>query len=253
MDNNTTTNPTRPIGPLVPNYTPGETPTPTTLSGTHVTLAPLHPSHAPALFPLLSGLTNAPLWDYMFAGPFASTSYAAFLSHITTCSNSQDPLYFVILCNTTHQPLGLISYLRIDPPNRVLEIGNITFAPTLQRTTGATEAIYLLLRHTFEVLQYRRCEWKCNALNEASKRAAARLGFVHEGVFRKHMVVKGRSRDTWWASMLAEEDWERGGVRRGFEVWLGEGNFDGVGRQRRGLEGWGGGFPGRGEVIDLGA
>jgi len=227
------TDTSRPIGLPVLNHTPGQVPEPTTLTGAHVILSPLSPSHAPSLFPLLSGDANAPLWDYMFAGPFASTAYANFLTHTRTCAASTDPLYWTILSSATHAPLGLISYLRIDASNRVLEIGNISFSHVLQRTTGATEAVYLLLRHAFETLGYRRCEWKCNSLNAPSIRAAGRLGFTHEGVFRKHMVVKGRNRDTWWASIV-DDDWE--GVKRGFEAWLAPGNFDGEGRQRRRLE-----------------
>lgn len=126
--------------------------------------------------------------------------------------------------------------MSIVPEQLRLEIGWVLFSPALQRTTGATEASYLLLKYAFEELGYRRVEWKCNALNEGSRRAAERLGFVFEGVFRQHMVVKGRNRDTAWFSMLREE-WDCRGVKEALEDWLAEDNFDESGAQRRSLEG----------------
>ena len=122
--------------------------------------------------------------------------------------------------------------MRITPEFGVIEIGNIWFGPTLQRTAAATEAIYLLARHAFDDLGYRRLEWKCDALNAASRRAAERFGFTFEGVFRKHMIVKGRNRDTAWYS-ITDQEWPA--IRAGDEAWLAEDNFDGAGRQRRSL------------------
>lgn len=124
--------------------------------------------------------------------------------------------------------------MRITPEHLTLEIGNILFSPLLQHTTGVTEAIYLLLQHSFHDLRYRRVEWKYNALNLPSKRAALRLGFTFEGTFRQHMIVKGRSRDTGWFSML-KDDWD-GGVRAAMEQWLAAENFDEEGKQKRRLE-----------------
>lgn len=225
--------PSRPLGPVVPNHQPAPVPSSTTLRGEHITLTRLLPSHAASLFPLLSGAANAPLWDYMFAGPFSSDDADVFASHIATCSASHDPLYFAIVSNTSQKPVGMISLMRIDAANRVLEVGNIMYAPPLQRTPGASEVMYLLGRHVFEELEYRRWEWKCHACNAPSRRAAARYGFVHEGVFRKHMVIKGRSRDTWWASMV-DEEWEV--AKKGFEAWLDQRNFNDEGRQKKTLE-----------------
>ena len=122
--------------------------------------------------------------------------------------------------------------MRIDPANRVIEIGGITFGTPLQRTTGSTEAIFLLARYIFDELGYRRFEWKCNDLNAPSRHAAMRLGFTFEGVFRQHMIVKGRNRDTAWYSMLSSEWPAR---RAAFETWLAPGNFDTDGRQRASL------------------
>ncbi len=145
---------------------------------------------------------------------------------------SKDPLCFTVERLADKRPLGFVSYLRITPEFGVIEIGHIWFGVPLQRTTAATEAIYLLLRHAFDDLGYRRLEWKCNALNAASRRAAARYGFTFEGIFRKHQVVKGRNRDTVWYA-ITDDEWPA--IREGFERWLAAANMDGDGRQRRSL------------------
>jgi hypothetical protein len=126
----------------------------------------------------------------------------------------------------------MASYLRITPEHGAVEIGHIWFGSTLKRTPAATEAIYLLARHVFDDLGYRRLEWKCNALNAPSRRAADRFGFTFEGVFRKQQVVKGRNRDTAWYAIV-DDDWPP--IRAGFEAWLAPENFDAEGRQRRSL------------------
>lgn len=134
--------------------------------------------------------------------------------------------------------MGIITYLNIVPEYRSIEIGHVLFSPLLQRTTAATESIYLLMKHAFEDLHYLRVEWKANDLNEPSKRAALRLGFVFEGVFRKHMVVKGRRRDSAWYS-VTDDEWflkGKGSVKDALVKWLDASNFDGEGRQRRKLE-----------------
>jgi RimJ/RimL family protein N-acetyltransferase len=128
--------------------------------------------------------------------------------------------------------VGWASYMRIEPAHRVIEVGNVMFSPALRRTTGATEAIYLMARNAFEALGYRRFEWKCNALNAASRRAALRFGFSFEGIFRQHMIVKGRTRDTAWFSMI-DSEWPK--RKEAFETWLRPTNFDGEGRQKTSL------------------
>jgi RimJ/RimL family protein N-acetyltransferase len=132
----------------------------------------------------------------------------------------------------TGRAVGYASYLRIEPAHRVIEVGSILYTPLLQRTRGATEAMYLMARYIFEELGYRRYEWKCDSRNEPSRRAAERLGFTFEGIFRQHMIVKGGNRDTAWYSMLDSEWGER---KAAFERWLDPGNFDAAGRQRTGL------------------
>lgn len=218
-----------PIGEEV-STAPASRPSRTVLEASTIILVPLTPHHADGLYPLVCGPENTHLWTYMPDGPFATPE--SFRAVITTKARSSDPLFFAVLSKTTKKAIGYTSYLRADPKNRSVEVGNILFSPTLQRTTAATEAMYVMARHAFETLGYRRYEWKCNDLNAPSKRAAERLGFTKEGVFRQHLVVKGRNRDTAWFSML-DGEWE--GVKGGFEKWLNPGNFDAEGRQRRGL------------------
>jgi RimJ/RimL family protein N-acetyltransferase len=178
-------------------------------------------SHPPAGEPAI--------WTYLPDGPYESAE--ALRKQLEVAQHLDDPLYFTLLRLPEEEPQGVVTYLRITPEHGVIEIGHIWFGPALQRTPAATEAIYLLLAHAFD-LGYRRMEWKCNALNKASRRAAERFGFHFEGVFRQHMVVKGRNRDTAWYA-ITDQEWPP--VREGFQRWLADENFDGAGAQRRGL------------------
>jgi RimJ/RimL family protein N-acetyltransferase len=201
------------------------------LPGRVVTLRPFDaPSQVEALYEATHGPAREDLWRYMGDGPFSS--FADYQAAFVKKEKSEDPLFWAILDNATGLPVGQASYLRIEPAHRVIEVGNIIFAPALQRSPGATEAMYLMARHVFEDLGYRRYEWKCNALNQPSRRAALRLGFAFEGVFRQHMIIKGRNRDTAWFSMLDSEWLER---KANFERWLAPSNFDEAGRQRLSL------------------
>jgi RimJ/RimL family protein N-acetyltransferase len=163
-------------------------------------------------------------------GPFAS--FDAYQAAFVKKEKSVDPLFWAIVDNTTDLPVGQASYLRIEPAHRSIEVGNIIFSPALQRSPGATEAMYLMAQYAFDDLGYRRYEWKCNALNQPSRRAALRLGFTFEGAFRQHMIIKGRNRDTAWFSML-DSEWPL--RRANFERWLAPSNFDETGRQRLSL------------------
>lgn len=176
-------------------------------------------SHPPAGDPAI--------WTYLFEGPFESPE--ALRQYLAAVEQLPDPVFFTIVRPPAQEPQGVASYLRITPDHGVIEIGNIWFATPLQRTPAATEAIYLLVRHAFDDLGYRRVEWKCNALNQNSRRAADRFGFQFEGIFRQHMVIKGRNRDTAWYA-LTDRDWPA--VRAGFESWLDPANFDDGSRQR---------------------
>jgi RimJ/RimL family protein N-acetyltransferase len=199
-----------------------------TLPGRHVKIVPLDAAaQAPALY---AGSKDAALWRYLFNGPY--TDQADFRAWLEAREKSEDPLFFTILDARTSAPRGYCSLMRIEPAHRVIEVGNILYLPHLQRTVGATEAMYLLARYVFEDLQYRRYEWKCDALNAPSRRAALRLGFTFEGIFRQHMIVKGKNRDTAWFSMLDTEWPER---KRAFEEWLSPTNFDPEGNQRKSL------------------
>jgi RimJ/RimL family protein N-acetyltransferase len=216
-----------PIGPGV-DGTPARRPGRTTLPGRVVTLAPLAPqAHGDALYEGTRGEAGDRLWQYLFEGPFADR--AAFDVHLQRIATSEDPLFLAILDNASGRAMGYASYMRIEPVHRVIEVGSILYTPRLQQTTLATEAMYLMARHVFEDLGYRRYEWKCNALNAPSRRAALRFGFRFEGVFRQHMIVKGRNRDTAWFSML-DSEWP---VRKAnFERWLDPSNFGEDGRQK---------------------
>jgi RimJ/RimL family protein N-acetyltransferase len=198
------------------------------LVGRHVTLAPVDPQRdADRLYEI----SRPPeIWRYMFDGPYENAGELR--AALERSATSEDPFFYTVLRRPGSDPQGIVSYLRITPEHGVIEIGNIWFGVPLQRTTAATEVIYLLARHAFDELGYRRLEWKCNALNQASRRAALRFGFSFEGVFEQHMVVKGRNRDTAWYA-ITDRRWPA--VRGGFEAWLSPSNFDADGRQRRSL------------------
>jgi RimJ/RimL family protein N-acetyltransferase len=190
-------------------------------TGQYVTVTPLRPDeHGDALWEGVGGTENAELWRYMADGPFPDR--AALDANLAAKAVSTDPIYHAILDISTRKALGHASFLRIEPNHRVIEVGGLMYSPALQRTRGATEAMYLMARHAFERLNVRRYEWKCNVLNEPSRRAALRLGFTFEGVFRQHMVVKGLNRDTAWYSML-DSEWPDRQSR--FERWLDQSNF----------------------------
>ena len=216
-----------PIGPLV-NVFPAKRPSRTTLQGKLVTLVPLDPvAHGDALYEATRGAAADQLWLYLFEGPFPRR--ADFDSHLKRAAASEDPLFFAILDRASGTAVGYAAYMRIEPVHRVIEVGSILYTPQLQRTPLATEAMYVMARHVFEDLGYRRYEWKCNALNAPSRRAALRCGFTFEGIFRQHMIVKDRNRDTAWFSML-DSEWPA--RKASFERWLDPSNFGPDGRQK---------------------
>ena len=212
----------RPTGPAVDNR-PAQRPGPVTLQGRHGRVEKLKSEHAASLWPTVQG--HDAIWTYMFYGPFADE--AAFAGWLAARAAEDDPHFYAVIDNAEHVR-GIAALMAIREPHRVIEIGNILYAPALQRTPLATEAQYLLARYVFETLGYRRYEWKCDALNAPSRRAAARYGFTYEGIFRQHMIIKGRNRDTAWFSML-DGDWPA--RKAAFERWLAPANFDAAGRQ----------------------
>ena len=213
-------------------WTPREHPARETLGGDVVRLEPLSARHHAAdLWNAAQGEGADPtLWDWMGYGPFPDQK--TFSDWVLLHATTSDPLFFAVVDVASGKAQGMVSYLRIEPAHGVIEIGHIWFGGVLQRTRGATEAIYLLARNAFDTLGYRRLEWKCNAANTRSRKAAIRFGFTFEGVFRQHSIVKGRNRDTAWFSII---DCEWPAIREGFEQWLDPANFDDAGMQRRSL------------------
>ncbi len=219
-----------PIGPIT-DPRPAKRPERVVLHGRLVDLVPLDPaSHGESLYQLTCGTDNEYLWTYLLKGPFNDRKECD--AYLRQQATSEDPMFFVVVEKRSARAVGWASYMRVEPTHRVIEVGHIMFSPALRRTVGATEAIYLMTRNAFEVLGYRRFEWKCNALNAASRRAALRFGFAFEGIFRQHMIVKGRSRDTAWFSMV-EAEWPK--RKTAFEMWLQPSNFDQEGRQKTSL------------------
>ena len=200
------------------------------LRGRRVRLVPVAAEHADELFAAGHDGGDDVLWKYLPYGPFTAADEMRLW--LTACAGSEDPRFYAIVDQASDRAVGMASYLRFAPDHHVVEIGHIWFGATLQRTPAATEVIYLLARNAFEEMHVRRLEWKCDAENARSRRAAERFGFTYEGVFRQHMLVKGRNRDTAWYSLL-DSEWPA--VQAAFEAWLDEANFDADGRQRRAL------------------
>ena len=221
----------QPIGPALPDWSPRPRPPRAPMEGRFCRLVPLDAAaHADALYATYSAAPDTRGWTYL--GDEMPESTEAYRARLATQQASEDPLFHAILDPASGDALGIASYLRIDPGNGVIEVGHLHFGPRLQRAPAATEAMALMMARAFDELGYRRYEWKCDSLNAPSRAAALRLGFTFEGIFRNAVVVKGRSRDTAWFS-ITDAEWPR--VRAGFAAWLDPSNFDGAGRQRRGL------------------
>ena len=215
----------QPVGDSV-DWVPGPALVPVTLTGRTVRLEPLGEEHVDGLYAALCVGSPQSIWTYMPHGPFDDRdSFAAYVAELRWMPATV-PLAIVL---PDGSPVGIASYLRIDHANGTAEVGYITYAPALQRTTAATEAMYLMAAHAFDVVGVRRYEWKCDSLNEASRRAAARLGFTFEGVFRQAVVTKGRNRDTAWFA-ITDDEWPR--LRAAYESYLDPANFDDQGQQR---------------------
>jgi len=217
----------QPVGSPVPGWKEPPRPPRTAMAGRYCRAEPIDPSrHAEDLHRanmLDPGQRN---FTYLLSGPFASP--AAYRQWVESFCLGDDPLFFAIVDTATGKAAGVTSYMRIDTRNGVIEVGNINYSPLLQRKPAATEAMYLMMQRAFG-LGYRRYEWKCDALNAASRAAALRLGFSFEGIFRQAVVYKGRNRDTAWYAAI---DGEWPALRLAFERWLDPANFDRDGRQR---------------------
>ncbi len=221
----------QPIGFPVPNWTARPKPPRAAIDGRLVRIEMLDAArHAADLFAANSADKEGRNWTYMPYGPYSEE--APYRDWVGQMAQSEDPLFHAIVDVASNKAVGVASYLRIDAPVGVIEVGHINYSPALQRTAGATEAMFLLMRRVFDELGYRRYEWKCDALNAPSRAAAERLGFVYEGTFRQAMMYKGRNRDTAWYSII-DKDWPK--IRAVYESWLAAENFDGDGRPRRRL------------------
>lgn len=221
----------QPIGFPVESWTERARPPRTPMVGRYCRLEPLDAErHARDLFEAYSDALDERDWTYLV--PQKPASLPACRDVLAREAPSEDPLRFAVVDAGSGKAVGRIALMRIDAPNGVIEVGGIMYSPRLQRRPAGTEAIYLLGRRVFDELGYRRFEWKCDALNAASRGAAVRYGFTFEGIFRQVMVYHGRNRDTAWYSML-DSEWPR--ARRAFERWLDPDNFDDEGRQRRSL------------------
>ena len=220
------------VGFPLPGWKPPPLPPHEAVEGRWARLEPLDPKrHAASIYRGVSMDPEGRNWTYSPAGPFSGlVDFAAWLRGV---SPSEIPMWFAIVDRSCREALGIASYFEADPPNGVIEIGGVHFPEPLKRTVAATEAMYLMLRTVFD-LGYRRCEWRCDALNGPSRAAAERLGFSFEGIFRQHWVYNERNRDTAWYSMI---DSEWAATRHPFEEWLDPDNFDEHGVQRTKLRG----------------
>jgi len=220
----------QPIGAPVDGWSPRPRPSAAGLEGRYARLERLDPDrHGRALHEANALDTTGANWTYLPIGPFESfEAYDAWLRRVAP---GDDPWFYAVVDRASGRPVGVASYLRIDPAAGSIEVGHINFSPLAQRTSAATEAMFLMMQYAF-ALGYRRYEWKCDALNAPSRAAAERLGFTYEGLFRQALVYKGRNRDTAWYSIV---DHEFPALARAFEAWLSPDNRDDGGRQRRRL------------------
>jgi RimJ/RimL family protein N-acetyltransferase len=221
----------QPIGHALPDWQPCAMPESKIFEGRTCRLEPLNPAkHATALNEAFLQPNAATVWTYLPFDPF--TDEAHFYQHLSALNQSPDVIHFAVIDTLTQQAIGTLALMRIDAANGVAEIGYVTFLPSLQRTTIATEAIFLLLGYLFSELHYRRCEWKCDHLNAPSRRAAERIGFQFEGIFRQASVYKQRSRDTAWYAII-DQDWPA--IRTAIVHWLSTDNFTDDGQQKQSL------------------
>lgn len=218
-------------GDVVADTTPAPRPQRIEHEGRFARLEPLDPArHGDDLWALAGDPAADSTWEYLGYGPWQDRKQ--YDAALVSWAARDDPLFLAIRDRATDRAVGVGTLMRITPEARSIEVGHLWFSPAMQRTPIATEAIFLMLKHAFDDLGYRRMEWKCNALNAPSRRAARRFGFTFEGIFYQHMFSKGRNRDTAWYSIL---DGEWPAIRSAFEAWLDPANFDEHGVQRTAL------------------
>ena len=217
----------QPVGAPLPGWKVTERPPRTAMSGRYCRVEPIDPArHAEDLYRAGALDSSRRNFTYLLSGPF--DSFDAYRHWMESSCLGDDPLFHAIVDADTGKAAGVAAYMRIDPKNGVIEIGNINYSPLLQRKRAATESMYLMMKRVFET-GYRRYEWKCDSLNAPSRAAAQRLGFSYEGIFRQAVVYRGRSRDTAWYAAI-DSEWPA--LERAFQRWLDPANFDAQGKQR---------------------
>lgn len=217
----------QPVGAPLDSWGGAARPGHKAMQGAYAKLVSLDPlTHTQDLFKAFREDRDGAIWTYNVNGPYNTAG--GLQDWISRVSGSDDQPFFAVVDQKDNKAKGVASFLRIQPQHGVIEIGSITFAPGLQRTRVATEAIFLMMQRALGELGYRRLEWKCDALNAPSRRAAERFGFTYDGLFEQAVIYKGRNRDTAWYSLL-DKDWAP--VERGFQAWLAKENFDGAGQQ----------------------
>jgi RimJ/RimL family protein N-acetyltransferase len=221
----------QPVGAPVPDWHGAQKPDDTPLAGRYCRLEHVNDErHADELYDAYCRASDARDWTYLNVGPFDSPD--AYRAHLTRIAASTDPFHYAVIDGTTGKAVGTLALMRIDAANGVIEVGFVTYSSLLQKTRAGTEAIFLLIRHAFDTLGYRRFEWKCDSLNAPSRAAALRYGFTFEGIFRQAIVYRGRNRDTAWFSII-DSEWPA--IRAAFDTWLEPANFDARGVQVRKL------------------
>ncbi|MEV0528810.1 GNAT family protein [Streptomyces sp. NPDC050439] len=221
----------QPVGDPLPGWTARAAPARVDLDGAYCRLEPLDAErHAADLYAAYATETDGRNWTYLPDEPFDSEE--GYRRWAQAAARSADPLHYAVIDRTAGRAVGTLSLMRHDPANGVIEVGYVVFSPLMQRTALSTEAQYLLMAYAFDKLGYRRYEWKCDALNTPSRKAAERLGFTFEGVFRQAVVYKGRNRDTAWYSVV-DSEWPL--LREAFRAWLAPENFGEDGGQRHPL------------------
>jgi RimJ/RimL family protein N-acetyltransferase len=221
----------QPIGLAVPGWPPRARPAGAPMQGRYTRVEPVDvQKHSAELFAAYHEAPDGRDWTYLSVD--RPEHERAFSAYLTALAASEDPLHHAVIDMASGRALGTAAFMRIEPVHGVIEVGSIAFSPALQRTRAGTEAMYLMMRRAFDELGYRRYEWKCDSLNAPSRAAALRYGFTFEGIFRKAIIYKGRSRDTAWYSIVNDE-WPK--LKSAFEIWLQPDNFSPQGRQHRSL------------------
>jgi len=212
----------QPIGHSIKDWVPREIPGNVILEGDFCTLEPLSADrHAGDLYAAYATAPDSRDWTYLPIGPF--TNELEYRNYVEAAAKTSDPKHFAVVSKHSGKATGTISLMRVEPLHGVIEVGYVVFSPLLKQQTVATEAQFLLMAYVFDNLKYRRYEWKCDSLNTPSRKAAERLGFTFEGIFRQAVVYKGRSRDTAWYS-ITDKEWPM--LKQAFQSWLSKSNFD---------------------------